>query len=771
MVDKLFAILILLLFMNSISYSQILKGFVYDENENPLVGVNIFLLNSNIGTTSNLEGHFLIKLNSGNNQIIFSYIGFISDTLNLLLNKKETISQNVILKQSYIEMPEVIVKASDLNEAERIINKVIDNKNNYLSKLKNYSYDAYTKTVLLVPNGDSVRYGGITQTLSRGYFENPDKFQEVILSKIQTKNITEAHNIFSVGKIPNILDEYLIFDDEKIISPLNFNALNYYNYNIIDTTYLSNEKVFNIEFYPKNKNLHLFSGMISILNKKLVPIKVELFGKENVVTKIRKNIEVKQQFREYENEFWLPTEVIYNSKIDLEIPSIPPIYFNQISLISEYNINVTNNSHIFDKYLLKQNIVSSRDSDSLWQSKQILPLTTREQKEFSRIDSVISNAGIFTKLAIGFTQSLTSLNSLPFTNINDFYHYNRVEGNYLGLGFDSKNIFSPFVINTKIGYGLSDEKIKYYFSLKYQFSSVFIPFFEIYDRQILLDKFYNYPLFDITYQSLFYKNDYADYFYLKGISIGIENNIDDFLKITLTYTQAKQNNTSVNSNYSFFHKDKKFRDVIVIQNGKINSISLSINYDNQNYYDYGFVIAPDFSDDFTKISLDYAYSSNLLRSDYSFHQLHLIFNKYQKINSLLNFNVTLKSGILLIDKLNQYKFHLPGNYGTIGNSTLFRTILSDDFTGNNYLILFFENNFKNTLFNFLSIPFLKRSKYDFLCFYNWGMIDNEPVNKKMYYSEIGIGISNILSFLRFDFTIQLSKQKTNNFTFSIISSI
>jgi hypothetical protein len=771
MVNKLLTILILLLFLNSNSYSQILKGFVYDENKNPLVGVNIFLLNSNIGTTSNLDGHFLIKLNSGYNQIIFSYIGFVSDTLKLSLGNNETISQNVLLKQSYIQMPEVIVKASDLNEAERIIKKVIDNKNNYLNNLKNYSYDAYTKTVLLVPTEDSVRYGGITQTLSKGYFESPDKFQEVILSKIQTKNITEAHNIFSIGKIPNILDEYLKFDDEKIISPLNINALYYYYYKIIDTTYISNVRIFNIEFYPQNRNLHLFSGKLSILDKKLVPIKVELFGEERIITKIRNKIEVKQQFREYENEFWLPTEVIYNSTIDMGIPSIPPIYFNQLSLISDYNINDATNSHIFDKYLLKQNIVSGSDSDSLWQSKQLLPLTTREQKEFLRIDSVISNAGIFTKLAVGLTQSLTSLNSLPFTNINDFYHYNRVEGNYLGLGFYSKNIFSPFVINTKVGYGLNDDKMKYYFSLKYQFNSVFIPFLEIFDRQVLVDKFYNYHPFDITYQSLFYKNDYADYYYSKGTTIGIENNIDDFFKTTLTFTQENQNDAYNNSNYSFFNKDKKFRDAFVIQSGKINSISLSINYDNQNYYDYGFVKAPDFSDDFTKIKLDYTYSSNLLKSDYTFHQLHLIFNNYQKINSLLNFNVNLKSGILLNDKINQYKFHLPGNYGTIGNSTLFRTILSDDFIGNNYLLLFFDNNFKNTLFNFLSIPFLKQSKYDFHCFYNLGMINNEPINKKIYYSEIGFGISNILSFFRFDFTIQLSKQKTNNFTFTIISSI
>ena len=774
MLRQSITIFIFLFLSTTNSFTQILEGYVYDENNNPLIGANIYLVNTNIGTTTNIDGRFLIKLKEAGNKIIFSYIGFISDTLNLALNKNEVINKKIVLKQSNITLTEVIIYAWEFNEAEKIIKKVIENKNDYINKVNNYSYDAYTKTVLLVPSDDSLRFGGITQTLSKGFYLHPDRFQEIILTKNQTKNISEAHNILSIGKIPNILEEYLTFDEEKIISPLNSNALDYYYYNIIDTTLLSNKRVFNIEFTPKNKNLPLFSGSLSIVDKLYVPVKVELYGQNNIITKIRKDLFVKQQFREYENEFWLPIEIIYNSTVDMGIPGIPPVYFNQLSLISDYKINDTSFTHIFDKYILKQTIVSDNQADSLWQSKQLVPLTAEETKEFSRIDSIVTNAGLFTKFAIGLTKSLTSFNSFPFTNFNDFYHFNRIEGNYLGIGFDSKNIFNVLKIKFKLGYGFSDEKEKYFISLNYFFNDSFTSFIEIYNQKTFADKFYNYHIFDLTYQSLFFKNDYADYFYSRGLNLGFEFNINDDINTRISSFIENQETTSVNTNFSLFKKDNKYREPFIIQNGRINAISFSIKYDNQNYYDYGFIKTPDYSDNFTRINLDYIYSSKIFNSDYSFHQIHFDINRFQKINLFLNFSFNVKGGFLAGDRIEQYKFHLPGNYGTLSNPFVFRTILIDDFVGDSYFILFVENNFKNTLFNLLNIPFLEHNKYDLLFYFNWGMIKNKEIIKeyfdKQYYYEIGFGLGNILSFFRFDFGWRLSKQNTNNFVFSLISS-
>ena len=122
------SLIIYFFFYLSDTHAQQLNGFVYDEQMRSLPGVNIYLKNSNTGTAANLDGRYIIKLNEGSNTIIFSYVGFISDTLNLTIGKGELLTKNIIMKSSSIELPEVIIYAIEISEAEKIIRKAIANK-------------------------------------------------------------------------------------------------------------------------------------------------------------------------------------------------------------------------------------------------------------------------------------------------------------------------------------------------------------------------------------------------------------------------------------------------------------------------------------------------------------------------------------------------------------------------------------------------------------------------------------------------------------------
>jgi len=780
MKKRIYISLILYFFLCfSNTQAQQLNGFVYDEQMRSLPGVNIHLKNTNTGTAANLDGRYIIKLSEGSNTIIFSYVGFISDTLDLTIGKGELLAKNIILKSNSIELPEVIIYAIEISEVEKIIREVIANKMEYLKKIRNYIYDAYTKTVLLVPSDDSLRYGGVLQTLSKGYYQYPDKFQEVILAKNQTQNITEANNIFSIGKIPNVLEEHLTLDNERIISPLSTKALDYYSYVIIDTSYLSNQRVFNLEFAPKNNNLPLFTGKISIVDNAFTVAAVELSGEMNIITKDRQKIIIKEKFRQYDNMFWLPVEVFYGSEVNIGIPGIPPVYFNQTSLISDYKINDSTFSYKFDKYILKQSVLSSVKTDSLWQIKQTIPLTREENAEVRRIDSIVTNANFLTSIAVGLPKIYTAFNTLPITNFNDFYHFNRVEGNYLGFGLDSKKEFEPATFKLSLGYGINDKEFKYYTFINYSlFNNIFSPFVEIFDRLAIVDKFYEYHVFDITYQSIFIKNDYADYFYTKGFNAGFTILFNDYINSSISVSSERHAAANNNTSWSLFNKGKQYNPSFLISSGKINALTFSLEYKDLKYYDLGFTKTPDYSNNFTALRLDYIYSLRALKSDFSFHQIHLDINRFQKMLPYVNLNLFLKGGVLLGERINQFKFHLPGNYGTFGSQSLFRTISSDEYLGDKYFAFFVENNFKNTVFNLLGIPFFKQTKYDLLFFCNWALLQGDKINPTIVtqqqtdnYYEVGCGIGNILSIMRLDFTWRLSKQKTNNFVISFSSAL
>ena len=70
-------IALLLLFFASISYSQeVINGKIVDENNEPLLGANVFWQNTSTGTTSNIDGEFSIKKIEESTNLIVSYIGY-----------------------------------------------------------------------------------------------------------------------------------------------------------------------------------------------------------------------------------------------------------------------------------------------------------------------------------------------------------------------------------------------------------------------------------------------------------------------------------------------------------------------------------------------------------------------------------------------------------------------------------------------------------------------------------------------------------------------
>lgn len=106
-------ILILGLFFNIASYSQenIVSGVVKDiETNDPIPYANIGVLNADIGTVSDKDGKFTLKIpheTNLNQQLTFTYIGYANHEFSIssLLNK----NNNIKLKKSTTELKEVVV--------------------------------------------------------------------------------------------------------------------------------------------------------------------------------------------------------------------------------------------------------------------------------------------------------------------------------------------------------------------------------------------------------------------------------------------------------------------------------------------------------------------------------------------------------------------------------------------------------------------------------------------------------------------------------------
>ncbi|MDR0969703.1 MAG: TonB-dependent receptor [Lentimicrobiaceae bacterium] len=97
------------------SFSQTVKGFVYDaQTHEALTGVNIYYSDDNenmIGTTSDEEGFYTLRLPVGSIRVTFSFLGFETRVIPLVATRDKTITQNVELYAQQNIMQEVVVSA------------------------------------------------------------------------------------------------------------------------------------------------------------------------------------------------------------------------------------------------------------------------------------------------------------------------------------------------------------------------------------------------------------------------------------------------------------------------------------------------------------------------------------------------------------------------------------------------------------------------------------------------------------------------------------
>lgn len=100
MINRLFALVACVL-LSSIAFAQV-NGVVTDRSGNPIIAANVFWANTTIGTTTDIEGNFMIKRTPNSQKLVVSYIGYENDTTVVSSSTREVkieISEGVTLNE------------------------------------------------------------------------------------------------------------------------------------------------------------------------------------------------------------------------------------------------------------------------------------------------------------------------------------------------------------------------------------------------------------------------------------------------------------------------------------------------------------------------------------------------------------------------------------------------------------------------------------------------------------------------------------------------
>ena len=98
------------------SYSQTLfKGSVLDENSTPLPGASIMIKGQNNGVATDFDGNFEIELPQGNEILIISYVGYLSQEINSALEN----GVKVVLQPDSQQLDAVVVTALGIEREKK----------------------------------------------------------------------------------------------------------------------------------------------------------------------------------------------------------------------------------------------------------------------------------------------------------------------------------------------------------------------------------------------------------------------------------------------------------------------------------------------------------------------------------------------------------------------------------------------------------------------------------------------------------------------------
>nr|MBN2277647.1 carboxypeptidase-like regulatory domain-containing protein [candidate division Zixibacteria bacterium] len=571
---------ILMILSAASSFAGIITGTIYDfDSGQPISAATVRVEGTGRSMLANDQGQYRLRLDPGKYQLKFSHIAHYSETVEIEI-PDSNITLDVRLRQSVQILKGMKVYQRAYDPAQKIIVQAIDRKKDLLSLLHDYSFEAYARLVVKDKSkADSNAIILITETQLISYWEAPDKYKEIILARKQTSNLPAEGNMVTVGGILDFNGNRMEIERYSVVSPTAYDALDHYNYYLIDTIYVDNKAIFRLEIEPKNQNEPLFVGTIDIVDSSFAVVGVDVGFSEGVELPYFYDIRYTQKYAEFDNNIWMPIEITLGGTINIGFPGIPVMTIDYRAALHRYLFDADVPEVAFDEYAIEVD-ENADDVDSLeWASGQLIPLTGEEEYGYTRIDSLENESKPLPVTIIRYTM----MGLIALLSNYDLFHYNRVEGAYLGLGLYNLAITPELSLHLKSGYAFDGEYWQHNYGFRYLLNKrqrLWVGA-EYHDEIVQRPTVVSGDFYNSTFFAFWSKIDHVDYFREKGYRLSLGAKLLNHTRMTLSYNDFNQYSVSNHATYSLFDKDKEFRKNPEITEGKLRSLGAELVWDSR----------------------------------------------------------------------------------------------------------------------------------------------------------------------------------------------
>lgn len=452
-----------------------IQGIVYDSiTKKPLPFVNIIIQNTNTGTTTDINGHFSLKLSNINKQsLLLSYVGYYPKKY--LINRDNKIQQ-IYLSPSVIGLGEVVISAK-YNPAHRIVNQVIKHKDkNNPENLPQFAYKTYSKMIFSgeIINTDSLTMQKaqeylsdyhlfIMESVTKRIFMQPDKSKETVLaSRVSGFQDPSFTLLATQMQSFTFYNEYIQLSDKQYLSPITKNSIKHYDFKLKDTTYFQGDTVFLIAYKPK-KNTN-FEGLQGVLY-----INTLGYAIQNVIAtpanaeKSNMEISIVQKYQLIQDTVWFPHQL--NIEIIVKNFAVNGLTMigNGKTYIKDIDLKPEINKRNFNEFDIEVNYDANNADSKFWDENRIDTLTKKDINTYKLIDSIGKEANLDQKMK-GLESFLEGRLPIGFwdLNLHDLINYNQYEKFRLGFGGQTNHkLWYRVRLGGFLAYGFGDMAYKY----------------------------------------------------------------------------------------------------------------------------------------------------------------------------------------------------------------------------------------------------------------------------------------------------------------------
>ena len=765
-----------------IQHRFVVEGVVYDKGTGaPIPDVTVQVTSAGLATKTNDDGRYRIILNPGEYEIKISHVGYYSQKF-AVSSTDTTTTHDVYLMTSVINMGERSVYTRAYDPAQRIIAEAIRRKKDILEQIHDYSFDAYSKLVLKnADKPDSQSIFLMTETQSTSYWEQPDKYKEVITGRQQSANIPAEGNLVGVGEMLNFNRNRIDLGRYDVVSPTARDAMDFYNYYLLDTVEIDGKAVFVLEVEPKNEYAPLFVGEIQIADSTYDVVKVDVGFSKGLQFPMIDSARYYQSMAQIDGRYWMPIEIGFSglATFDVPFPGIPRrIDFAHVAAIFQYRIDRGLADGTFGEYEIEVDEKADEVDTALWVAQRIVPLTELEEYGYERIDSIKQAPKPIYKQALkGVAVGLFLLT----VGDHDLFHFNRVEGPYAGLGLRPDNWLPNTRLRLKTGYSFDNKLWQYEYGVSYQFwpqRKLWLGISakdEIVHRSTVISR----DTYNATANALLFKIDPFDYYRERGFAAGLSLRPVRQTRLSIGYHDYRQSSQSKNTEYGMFRESIIPRDNPAMVEGTMRSLSAVLSYDSRklikNKRREFISDAPQYIR--MEAGIEYA-SPDLIANDFDFSRYHVSLKSRFRAVGLGITELTgyagSSEGELPPQKYFIVDFHDPDFFKTTG----FNTVRENNFGGGRIAAVYAVHDFGTHMFRNSGDRYLEKIPFGlsihggaFWTDFRRGQTSRDVSLRSAptVYSELGFGLNNLTPFmmpfnLSVNFTWQLSTYNTDKFS-------